>query len=1460
MSVSPNWEIWTAEQLRSSLGQLLSTLEDGFGDLPVEYSQKNRAAITALRANPPTNAEIMSTSRWRPLSATLARALRALARARLSAGRLEEATANIHDAHEVARSGRGLYLPPTPLMSELFTEALRMHAELVEAGDESDDLSTRLVDDLKSLVLKAWGSIRNGFALELNGMALIELERRRKSLESDASLHDPFVRSNVEGLLDLPVPWRLQGVKRVWAAEGDRVASLAMQVLRARPERALEVSVLLGRDVLTGLTQALDLDDPSGVVRVLSPMRQELQDNLRKRLAASPTYAVPFSTLVIEGAPDTQFIAARDLARTGDPRALPAFEGLLYRFQRHPVVKEWYAYCLLRFGRPQDAREAITHLRQSTQLPGFRLTRGWTTFWNLACALHPLQGEQDAAISAMLEILALDLYPARALDAALSWALEQTRSTGATRDLVPRHMAFEAVLLDGINELGDVRTGGVHHEHFRRLSRLVSDPDYKFPDPYEQLRPQELRQVGWLFQQGGFERIGIEWFRQRLFRTENRSVSENWEMLTTLADVLERYEDSWRYRKSWLYETSKAVMAMSDRKLSLEGVLRWADRHGFGENAVIVLNDRAEEAGLTADDRRGWTDRLTAARATATEPRRGAETTNAATPSRPTNPARHEDLAKNESDVDARILEMQGLFQNLSTPESLAARASDAEAFLQLVERKEPKSFPSLLSAIQAILNDARVVASGLSGERRLEALQRMEGNRAAIAAEQDSVPTYLRFLTYSCMHVPVTLRARISERRKLAITPSSDLKVGIGLSVGDALRTHVFARLRNISPQPLSDINVAFSSTSTGVRLVTEQPSGSFLAPDQVCIASAELVVERLQGDVQVRVAVSYDAEQTRGAESADCQLSFDPPHEAIPPGRYVVTGPVTRDRPEVFHGRDKALKELSEAYVSSRLTKLHFVSGIRGVGKSSILEFVPTRLGDDFLPIVLSFQRALLDAAMTPSQLVSQLCIRAATYTQPFLIEPAPAPPTEPFDQPSWLVFEHYVRELLRCSGRSRLFLAFDEMQELVRRIADKTDPMDDGFLKWLRAQAEENGDLFIACTGSESRRQMTQRIPGHDAWKNIRPYPISMVDIDAMRQIASLPVSGYGVRYLPEAHERIWSLSGGHPWVVEILADEIVDILNAEARRLVTPQDVDRAAQSEALEPALELWWNQREGRLSEKHLSLASIIIDRQTAPLGGLGLADLIPVAEAAGLRPVGRYLDEMKELDVVVEIPDPRPRVRLPAVLLERHVSRLLAATATSSADREAPARLGPRVALLVDWENVKLSLRDFLQSLRPSARIAAGVSHSTASMESEQLAMRILEFALSLGATRERFAVAHWIGTMTQDRPLLEKLGFTAANSPFKVREANDFVIQDKIHQVQETMPDVDTFVLGLGDYGYRLKVDSLKRHGKRVILLSTRKSLGTGYKALIDGPDRVEFVALEDLLLPTESPPPSS
>src|SRR5262245_22305797 len=209
MDQSLEWHLWSAEQVVDALPDLIATIESRLDDFPQEHREKNRAAVQSLKETPPAAAQIKDGSRSREL-VTLGFALGVLGRWTAETGQVPEGLRLFQAAHEMFRGGNPLVRATQPMRQTLSNalKVLVLHEVTRCQAGETDAGAIQGV--VLTFVRSAWGIVPPQLLLGVNELLLSELEGIRAAGEADAALHERIVRDNIEAVLAMEIPTRLE--------------------------------------------------------------------------------------------------------------------------------------------------------------------------------------------------------------------------------------------------------------------------------------------------------------------------------------------------------------------------------------------------------------------------------------------------------------------------------------------------------------------------------------------------------------------------------------------------------------------------------------------------------------------------------------------------------------------------------------------------------------------------------------------------------------------------------------------------------------------------------------------------------------------------------------------------------------------------------------------------------------------------------------------------------------------------------------------------------------------------------------------------------------------------------------------------------------------------------------------------------------------------------------------------
>jgi hypothetical protein len=312
-----------------------------------------------------------------------------------------------------------------------------------------------------------------------------------------------------------------------------------------------------------------------------------------------------------------------------------------------------------------------------------------------------------------------------------------------------------------------------------------------------------------------------------------------------------------------------------------------------------------------------------------------------------------------------------------------------------------------------------------------------------------------------------------------------------------------------------------------------------------------------------------------------------------------------------EHFFGRDVEQRDIL-ASVSNGQEKIRYVEGIRRSGKSSLLNSIVYRIGQENLPLIpvywsIAEASGVANAGVVLHNLFVTIC-RDHSVSSAGIVPPDQqrciSNPSEAYSE-----FEAALAAQL---PDKRVLALVDDFQELIKAAAEKREKNDPAFsqgvmaiLNLIRARATTKARLLWLFSGQNAARRYRDKdmLPGCLLWANWRTLPIDFLDVDAVRSIVTGPLKNTGIVVPMETISRIHFLTSGHPEAIQQIAEMMLNRAREERRWVLTPSDVDTAGQQLAKEnddTFADTWFPTTE--LTDQQQSLVASLVN--AIPVGG----------------------------------------------------------------------------------------------------------------------------------------------------------------------------------------------------------------------------------------------------------------
>ncbi len=285
--------------------------------------------------------------------------------------------------------------------------------------------------------------------------------------------------------------------------------------------------------------------------------------------------------------------------------------------------------------------------------------------------------------------------------------------------------------------------------------------------------------------------------------------------------------------------------------------------------------------------------------------------------------------------------------------------------------------------------------------------------------------------------------------------------------------------------------------------------------------------------------------------------------------PNLYTIGDPVIGKR---FVGRGDILRELQSMWSGDNLSSV-VLYGHRRMGKTSILRNLEAYLPPNVSVIYINLQRVA-----TVTSLAEVLLTMAEEIAQTLAID---APEEEKISQHPEMYFNRYLdrlmRQILPEKAKTGLIIALDEFEIIEDLIEANTLPPN--FLGYLRSLVQSSPRLAFVFAGLHTLEEMTADY-FHPFFGSVYPIPVSFLSPESTRVILANPVGedeDFPLDYTPSALDKIYQLTHGQPYLVQLIGFHLVRFYNKQVFELQRPQDI--RFQVEDVEKAIDAEFFQR-----------------------------------------------------------------------------------------------------------------------------------------------------------------------------------------------------------------------------------------------------------------------------------------
>ena len=473
-----------------------------------------------------------------------------------------------------------------------------------------------------------------------------------------------------------------------------------------------------------------------------------------------------------------------------------------------------------------------------------------------------------------------------------------------------------------------------------------------------------------------------------------------------------------------------------------------------------------------------------------------------------------------------------------------------------------PQSEEDFLSGLNAMLAELDAAANSLQAFERVDTIQDKLAYLAG-AIERLGRLHHSAFTALGAADRPVI--RRIAEHWMAVVTGAMGELQSRAQIVCELLTRHTWQ-------EDIVTIALSLRNTGRGAAIHVEVrllPSAEYKLVDDTAVlehlgpgeeAQVELRVcpqlppgsRRFRALFEIRYTDPRGPDQCESFADAVQLLETTAEFQAIP-NPYVVGTPLRAGSP-LFFGRSDVMTFMLEHLTAAHRNNLVLI-GQRRTGKSSLLKQLPLRLGEGFLPVYLDGQALGLDPGMAAflhsiaSEIAFVMEDRGLRITPPGLAEFA--------DNPTSFFERSFLPEARRVLGSRPLLLLLDEFEELESSVRRGT--LDAAVFPFLRHLIQHSENLSVVFCGTHRLEELAS-----DYWNvlfNISLYRhIGFLTREEAMRLIQEPVASGGMQYDDLALDKIWRVTAGHPYFLQLICHNLVNLHNRLHRSYVTVGDVN------------------------------------------------------------------------------------------------------------------------------------------------------------------------------------------------------------------------------------------------------------------------------------------------------------
>ncbi len=280
-----------------------------------------------------------------------------------------------------------------------------------------------------------------------------------------------------------------------------------------------------------------------------------------------------------------------------------------------------------------------------------------------------------------------------------------------------------------------------------------------------------------------------------------------------------------------------------------------------------------------------------------------------------------------------------------------------------------------------------------------------------------------------------------------------------------------------------------------------------------------------------------------------------------------YVIGDPVEDN---LFFGREDIMRRLEQLWVTSSHKQSVVLYGSRRMGKTSLLRNITNFLGTDIQLVHVNLQclgaisEGMGEVFLAISDQISDTISLTPPDTDQFLRLPI-------------RTFKLYLKQAIQKLENKGLIIALDEFETIEELINAQKLPSD--FMKVLWEFEQMSPKVAFTFAGLHTLEEMTEDY-FQPFLASVIPIRVGFLNRATTHQVLANQNPDFLLTYEPEAMDRIYDLTSGQPYLVQLLGFLLVRRYNEETFKVGKPKEpVFTVADVDAIIEKKELFQNGR-----------------------------------------------------------------------------------------------------------------------------------------------------------------------------------------------------------------------------------------------------------------------------------------